>query len=147
MSQAHQYDDGTQDFRDGTASVWSWPLRLAGFVLWYLWALVTSSGAVLHDLITPGDDARSGIARVRTSCRTDLLLVAAVVSAYRILVGPLDADRAVSGDLLTFSVTGMVTLFGVRAANVFTFDLVLIAAITGFLTGMSLARALTRGRR
>ena len=77
----------------------------------------------------------------------DLLLVAAVVSAYRILVGPLDADRAVSGDLLTFSVTGMVTLFGVRAANVFTFDLVLIAAITGFLTGMSLARALTRGRR
>ena len=59
MSQAHQYDDGTQDFRDGTASVWSWPLRLAGFVLWYLWALVTSSGAVLHDLITP-------------SCRTDL---------------------------------------------------------------------------
>ena len=76
-----------------------------------------------------------------------LLLVAAVVSAYRILVGPLDADRAVSGDLLTFSVTGMVTLFGVRAANVFTFDLVLIAAITGFLTGMSLARALTRGRR
>ena len=72
MSQAHQYDDGTQDFRDGTASVWSWPLRLAGFVLWYLWALVTSSGAVLHDLITPGDDARSGIARVRTSCRTDL---------------------------------------------------------------------------
>ena len=76
-----------------------------------------------------------------------LLLVAAVVSAYRILVGPLDADRAVSGDLLTFSVTGMVTLFGVRAANAFTFDLVLIAAITGFLTGMSLARARTRGRR
>ena len=76
-----------------------------------------------------------------------LLLVAAVVSAYRILVGPLDADRAVSGDLLTFSVTGMVTLFGVRAANVFSFDLVLIAAITGFLTGLSLARALTRGRR
>ena len=76
-----------------------------------------------------------------------LRLVAAVGSAYRILVGPLDADRAVSGDLLTFSVTGMVTLFGVRAANAFTFDLVLIAAITGFLTGMSLARALTRGRR
>ena len=31
-----------------------------------------------------------------------LLTVSALVSAYRIVVGPLDADRAVSGDLLTF---------------------------------------------
>lgn len=76
-----------------------------------------------------------------------LLLVAAIVSAYRILRGPLDADRAVSGDLLTFSAIGMLTLLGVRAANAYTFDLVLIAAIVGFLSGMSLARALTRGRR
>lgn len=76
-----------------------------------------------------------------------LLLVAAVVSAVRILRGPHDADRAVSGDLLTFSVLGMVVLFGVRAHNPFTFDLVLVAAIVGFLSGMSLARALTRGKR
>lgn len=76
-----------------------------------------------------------------------LLLVSAVVSAVRILRGPLDADRAVSGDLLSFSVIGMVVLLGVRAGNPFTFDLVLVAAIVGFLSGMSLARALTRGKR
>ncbi|MCG7421374.1 MULTISPECIES: monovalent cation/H+ antiporter complex subunit F [Micrococcus] len=76
-----------------------------------------------------------------------LLLVAALVSAVRILRGPLDADRAVSGDLLTFSVLGMVVMFGVRAQNPFTFDLVLVAAIVAFLSGMSLARALTRGKR
>lgn len=76
-----------------------------------------------------------------------LLLVAAMVSAVRILRGPLDADRAVSGDLLTFSVLGMVVMFGVRAQNPFTFDLVLVAAIVAFLSGMSLARALTRGKR
>lgn len=76
-----------------------------------------------------------------------LLTVSALVSAYRIVVGPLDADRAVSGDLLTFSVLGMLVLFGVRADNPWTFDLVLIAAVVAFLSGMSLARALTRGKR
>lgn len=76
-----------------------------------------------------------------------LLAVAALVSAYRIVKGPLDADRAVSGDLLTFSILGMLVLFGVRNDNPFTFDLVLVAAIVAFLSGMSLARALTRGKR
>lgn len=76
-----------------------------------------------------------------------LLVVAALVSAYRIVKGPLDADRAVSGDLLTFSILGMLVLFGVRTQNPFTFDLVLVAAIVAFLSGMSLARALTRGKR
>ena len=76
-----------------------------------------------------------------------LLLVAALVAAYRIVKGPLDADRAVSGDLLTFSIHGMLVLFGVRTQNPFTFDLVLVAAIVAFLSGMSLARALTRGKR
>ncbi|MFB1427998.1 monovalent cation/H+ antiporter complex subunit F [Micrococcus endophyticus] len=76
-----------------------------------------------------------------------LLVVAALVSAYRIVKGPLDADRAVSGDLLTFSILGMLVLFGVRMDNPFTFDLVLVAAIVAFLSGMSLARALTRGKR
>ncbi|MEV0570998.1 monovalent cation/H+ antiporter complex subunit F [Micrococcus luteus] len=76
-----------------------------------------------------------------------LLLVAALVAAYRIVKGPLDADRAVSGDLLTFSILGMLVLFGVRTQNPFTFDLVLVAAIVAFLSGMSLARALTRGKR
>ncbi|MBB4735179.1 monovalent cation/H+ antiporter complex subunit F [Micrococcus cohnii] len=76
-----------------------------------------------------------------------LLLVSALVSAFRILKGPLEADRAVSADLLTFSAIGMVVLFGVRTQNPFTFDIVLVAAIVGFLSGMSLARALTRGKR
>ncbi|MDY6054432.1 monovalent cation/H+ antiporter complex subunit F [Micrococcus sp.] len=76
-----------------------------------------------------------------------LLLLSALAAAYRILKGPRDADRAVSGDLLTFSVISMLTLLGVRAGIAFTFDLVLVAAIVGFLSGMSLARALTRGRR
>lgn len=76
-----------------------------------------------------------------------MLLVAALVAAYRILRGPLDADRAVSADLLTFSAIGMLMMLGIRGHNPFTLDLVLVGAIVGFLSGMSLARALTRGRR
>ncbi|MCK6095661.1 Na+/H+ antiporter subunit E [Micrococcus sp. EYE_162] len=63
--------DGTVDLRPGTKGALSWPVRWLVFWCWYAWALVTSSGAVLHDLITPGDQARSGIARVHTNCRTD----------------------------------------------------------------------------
>lgn len=63
--------DGTVDLAPGRASALSWPWRWLVFWCWYAWALVTSSGAVLHDLITPGDQARSGIARVRSNCRTD----------------------------------------------------------------------------
>ncbi|UBH23935.1 Na+/H+ antiporter subunit E [Micrococcus porci] len=65
------HPDGGVDLTPGTASAASWPLRWLLFWCWYAWALVTSSGAVLHDLLTPGDQARSGIARVRSNCRTD----------------------------------------------------------------------------
>ena len=46
-----------------------------------------------------------------------------------------------------YSMLGLLVLFGVRTDNGWTFDLVLIAAIVAFLSGMSLARALTRGKR
>ena len=46
----------------------------------------------------------------------DIALVAcgfaSVLSAYRIVVGPTPADRAVAADLLTFSLVGLVALVG-----------------------------------
>lgn len=76
-----------------------------------------------------------------------LLLVSLLVATYRMLKGPTESDRAVSGDLLTFGIVGMIAIFGVRTAGKFTFDIVLIAAVVGFLSAISLARALTRGQR
>lgn len=73
--------------------------------------------------------------------------VACVASAYRILTGPTQADRAVAGDLLLFGFVGIIALFGVRMGNEYTFDIVLVAALVGFLSALSLARALTRGKR
>lgn len=76
-----------------------------------------------------------------------LITVACLASTYRMLAGPTEADRAVAGDLLLFGIVGLVALFGIRAASAFTFDIVLIVALVGFLGALSLARALTRGRR
>ena len=57
--------DGTVDLAPGTASAVSWPWRWLVFWCWYAWALVTSSEAVIKDLVTPGDQARSAKATAR----------------------------------------------------------------------------------
>lgn len=76
-----------------------------------------------------------------------LIAIACTAAAYRMLQGPTEADRAIGGDLLMFGVIGLITLFGIRLQNPFTFDIVLVAALVGFLGALSLARALTRGKR
>lgn len=76
-----------------------------------------------------------------------VLVVVCLLAAARMLIGPTDADRAVAADLFMFSVLGLIALAGVRAGSLATFDLLLIATLVGFLSALSLARALTRGRR
>lgn len=73
--------------------------------------------------------------------------LAFIVSAYHIARGPAPADRVIAADLLTFSLVGLVALVGVRFARVGTFDLVFVATLVAFLAAISLARALTGGRR
>lgn len=76
-----------------------------------------------------------------------LLVLACLGSTYRMIVGPSDADRIVAADLLLFGMMGIICLIGVRMASTATFDIVLIASAVGFLGSLSLARALTRGKR
>lgn len=73
--------------------------------------------------------------------------LALLISAWRIARGPTPADRAVAADLLTFSLIGLLALVGTRMASVGTFDLVVVATLVAFLAAVSLARALTGGRR
>ncbi|MCP3425661.1 monovalent cation/H+ antiporter complex subunit F [Rothia sp. AR01] len=70
-----------------------------------------------------------------------------LVATYRMLRGPDDAHRAIAADLLMFGILGLIVLLGVRTRSPFTFDIVLIAALVAFLSAISLARALTRGKR
>ena len=76
-----------------------------------------------------------------------LLAACMIAVAYRMITADTDADRAVAADLLMFSFTGILALLGVILAGAFFFDLILVASVVGFLSAVSLARALTRGRR
>lgn len=76
-----------------------------------------------------------------------LLVLACLASTYRMVAGPTDADRVVAADLLLFGIMGVIALVGVKLASMATFDIVLIASAVGFLGALSLARALTRGKR
>jgi len=76
-----------------------------------------------------------------------LIALACLAATFRMLRGPSEADRAIAGDLLLFGIVGLLTLYGVLVASPYTFDLVLVAALVGFLGALSLARALMRGRR
>ncbi|HEY4535921.1 MAG TPA: Na+/H+ antiporter subunit E [Enteractinococcus sp.] len=49
----------------------TWLPRWIWLILWFIGQIITSSWAVLQDLVTPGINAHPGIARVRTDCRTD----------------------------------------------------------------------------
>lgn len=68
-------------------------------------------------------------------------------AAFRMVVGPSNADRVVAADLLIFATVGLLALFGVRGGSGFTFDVVLITSLVGFLGALSLARALLGDRR
>lgn len=76
-----------------------------------------------------------------------VLVGVCALSAVRMLRGPHDADRAVAADLLMFAVLALIVLIGVRSGSIAAFDLVLVGTLVGFLSALSLARALTRGRR
>lgn len=74
-------------------------------------------------------------------------IVAFLLAAARILVGPTSADRAVAADLLLFAAIAVLALLGLQVGSSAALDLVLVATLVAFLGAISLARALTRGRR
>lgn len=76
-----------------------------------------------------------------------VLAACMIAVAYRMISATTDADRAIAADLLMFSFTGILAILGVILAGEFFFDLILVASVVGFLSAVSLARALTRGRR
>ena len=94
-----------------------------------------------------GRAPQGGEAMIALDVAIVVLVAVCLLAAARMLIGPSDADRAVAADLFMFAVLGIIALAGVRAGSIATFDLLLIATLVGFLSALSLARALTRGRR
>lgn len=71
----------------------------------------------------------------------------ALPAAFRMLMGPTRADRVSAADALLFILIAQIALIGIGKGSGFTFDLVLVAALVGFLSAVSLSRALMRGDR
>lgn len=76
-----------------------------------------------------------------------LLAVAVVLAVVRIVLGPTAGDTAAAGDLIFFSFIGIVAVFGLLFSIDAVIDIILIAAILGFLSILSLARLLQGGQR
>jgi len=71
-----------------------------------------------------------------------LLAAAVVLAVVRIVRGPTPADSAVAGDLIFFAFIGVVAVFGLVFSIDAIIDIILVAAILGFLSVLSLARLL-----
>ncbi|MBX9470901.1 monovalent cation/H+ antiporter complex subunit F [Microcella sp.] len=76
-----------------------------------------------------------------------LLAIAVVLAVVRIVRGPTAGDTAVAGDLIFFAFIGIVAVFGLTFSIDAVIDIILIAAILGFLSILSLARLLQGGQR
>ena len=76
-----------------------------------------------------------------------LLSIAVVLAVVRIVLGPTAADSAAAGDLIFFAFIGIVAVFGLIFAIDAVIDLILVAAVLGFLSILSLARLLQGGQR
>ena len=76
-----------------------------------------------------------------------LLAIAVVLAVVRIVRGPTAADSAVAGDLIFFAFIGFVAIFGLQFSIDAVIDIILIAAVLGFLSILSLARLLQGGQR
>lgn len=76
-----------------------------------------------------------------------LLALAIVLAAYRVWKGPSSGNSAVAGDLIFFAFIGAVAVLGVLFGIESVMDLILISALLGFLSVLSLARWMQGGKR
>ncbi len=76
-----------------------------------------------------------------------LLALAVVLAAIRVWKGPSSGNSAVAGDLIFFVFIGTVAVLGVVFEIDSVMDIILISALLGFLSVLSLARWMQGGKR
>jgi multicomponent Na+:H+ antiporter subunit F len=73
-----------------------------------------------------------------------LLGLTLLATMWRMVAGPTDADRAVAADLTYVVLIAVLALAAVRFDQPMFFDLVLVAALVGFIASIALARLVDR---
>ncbi len=76
-----------------------------------------------------------------------LLMLSVVFAVVRAWKGPTAGNSAVAGDLIFFAFVGAVAVLGVVFSIDAVMDIILIAALLGFLSVLSLARLMQGGKR
>ncbi|MEE6282091.1 monovalent cation/H+ antiporter complex subunit F [Georgenia sunbinii] len=76
-----------------------------------------------------------------------VFVLAMLPAAYRMVVGPEPADRAVAADLVFYGFVAIVILIGVVRGSDVVITIAVVATIVGFLAALSLARLITGGKR
>jgi multicomponent Na+:H+ antiporter subunit F len=76
-----------------------------------------------------------------------LLALSVAFSVVRAWRGPTPGNSAVAGDLIFFAFIGAVAVLGVSLPIDAVMDIILIAALLGFLSVLSLARLIQGGKR
>lgn len=76
-----------------------------------------------------------------------LLAFSVVLAVVRAWKGPTSGDSAVAGDLIFFVFIGAVAVLGVMLSITAVMDIILISALLGFLSVLSLARLIQGGKR
>jgi multicomponent Na+:H+ antiporter subunit F len=76
-----------------------------------------------------------------------LLALSIVLSVVRVWRGPTPGNSAVAGDLIFFAFIGAVAVVGVVLSIEAVMDVILISALLGFLSVLSLARLMQGGKR
>ena len=84
---------------------------------------------------------------VVTAVVLGLLALTVVLSVVRVWRGPTSGDSAVAGDLIFFAFIGVVAVMGVVLSITAVMDIILIAALLGFLSVLSLARLMQGDKR
>lgn len=75
-----------------------------------------------------------------------VLALSLLPAVWRIAVGPSDADRALSADHVFFVFVATAALLSVRLQDSVFLDVVLVGTLVGFLSTITLARLVDRGR-
>ncbi|WP_017607359.1 monovalent cation/H+ antiporter complex subunit F [Nocardiopsis xinjiangensis] len=75
------------------------------------------------------------------------IIIGMAVAAYRILIGPSSADRGAGADVAFYGFVSLVALLGFRLRTDLVVDIVLVCALVGFLTALSVARLISGGKR
>lgn len=74
-----------------------------------------------------------------------LIMVGVLLSTYRLIKGPTQADRILALDTLSINAIALLIVFGMWLGSTINFEAALLIAVLGFITTVALSKYLMRG--